>query len=178
GTLSMNSRNAEIICFLGPRGRTDLFVLMVQVRNEDNTLCTMLLRVYRFVDERRMPREIRAFERTVRIRFLRFMTQYDDDLSVCTNAFIIVVMQLWGSDAVTHEDECTIEACGVREGDGYEILINFELVPVELQLIIRSKDGTGCQLKFLKIGVVVTHRTKTESPELRRNVIRRLIQFG
>ena len=46
---------------------------MIQIGNENNTSRTMLLRVYRFVDERRMPREIRAFEWTVRIRFLRFM---------------------------------------------------------------------------------------------------------
>src|SRR5215510_5638418 len=114
----------------------------------------------------------------MRIRFLRFMSQHHDDLSVCTNPFIIVVMQLRSGNAVTHENEWSVETRRVRECDRYEILIDFELVPVELQLIVWSKGGAGCQLKFLKIGVVVAHRTQTPSPKLRSDVVRCFVQFG
>src|SRR5215469_5450236 len=105
-----------------------------------------------------MARKIGTFEWAVRIRFLRLMTQYNDDLSVRTNPLIIVVMQLRSRNAVACEDERAVETSRVRKGDWYEVLIDFELVPVELQLIVRSEGRAGCQLKFLKIGVVVTHR--------------------
>src|SRR5215813_2080665 len=122
-----------------------------------------------------MPCKIGTFEWTVRIRFLRLMAQYNDDLSGRVNPLIIVVMQLGSGNAVAHEDKWSVETRRVRESDRYEIVIDFELVPVELQLIVGSKGRAGCQLKLLEIGVVVAHRTKTQGPELRSNVIRCLI---
>src|SRR5215475_11907557 len=116
-----------------------------------------------------MPCKIGTFEWTVRIRFLRLMAQYNDDLSVRVNPLIIVVMQLGSGNAVPHENKWAVETRRIREGDRYEIVLNFELVPVELQLIVRPKGRAGCQLKFLEIGVVVTHRTKTQGSELRSN---------
>src|SRR5262249_40038939 len=143
-----------------------------------DTLGAVLLRIDRFVDERCMPRKIRTFEWALRIRFLWFVAQNNDDFSICADTLIIVVMQLRSGNTVADEHEWTIETCRVRKGDRYEIFIDFELVPVKLQIVVWSEDSACCQLKFLKIGVVIAHWTKSQNPKLRSNVIRRLVQFG
>src|SRR5262245_61546341 len=124
-----------------------------------------------------MTSEIRTLKRAFRICFLRFMAQYDDDLSIRADARVIVIVQFGSGDAVADENKRSIKCRRVRKSDRHELFVDFEHVPVELQFVLWSWRGARRQLKLLKIGTVLAHRTKARSAELRSNVIRGPVQF-
>src|SRR5439155_23356316 len=174
----MESRYAEIVCLPGPCSRTNLFIGMVDIRDENNTLSPVLLRVDRFRDERRMAREVRSVEWALRLGFLWLVTQDDSNLSTSINALIIVIVQLRSGNAITCEHKRRIGVRAVGKSERHEIFINLECGSVDLQLIIRSKLGAGRHLESLEIRVVIAHWPKSPRPKLRGDVIRGLIQLG
>src|SRR5215510_96183 len=117
---------AEIVCFCAACGRSDFFVCMVQVRNEYNSARPVLPGIDGFVDKGRVPCEIRAVKRALRIRFLRFVPQHNDDLVFYIKPPVVIVMKFRRCDAVPCEYQRAVERSSVGKCDRYEILFDSE----------------------------------------------------
>src|SRR5262245_25604015 len=105
----MDGGYTQVIGLFRSGCRTDLFVFVVQVRNENDALCAVLFRIDGFVDERCVAGEVRSIERALRIRFLRFMAQHQDYLSSGVDILIVIVVKLWSGDSVARENKRTVE---------------------------------------------------------------------
>ena len=106
------------------------------------------------------------------------MPQYDGDLPVGVNPLIIVIVQFGSGNPVSGKKDRAVEFSRIGKGNGHEVFRDLQVLPVELQFVIGSNLGAGCQFERLEVRIVVAHRTKAPQPKLRCDIVSRLVQFG
>ena len=151
--------------------------MIVGIRDEDNSFCSVLPGVNGFVDECGVSRKIRSIEWTRRIQLLRLMPEDHRDLCLRIDALVVVVVQLRSRDSIPGKDHGALEFSRVRKRNGHKVGVDFEVFPVEPKLVFGTEIGSGRQLEILEVRAIVAGGRQAEGPELRGDVIGRLIQL-